>query len=125
MKVCIWPDRLFAAPSGILNCGKCEKCIRTMTELVACGALKDSPAFPCKDVSPELVSTLVLRDRYKESYYQDLIEPLRSQGRDDLVRAIRRVIARSRLRRGLKTLDARLLHGMVLRAKRTLRKKTR
>jgi hypothetical protein len=39
----------------MLNCGKCEKCVRTMLGLLAVGAMDKTDAFPVKDVSRELV----------------------------------------------------------------------
>lgn len=35
-------------PDGIMNCGKCEKCIRTMVELELAGGLKDYKTFKSK-----------------------------------------------------------------------------
>jgi len=75
------PDRL--------NCGECEKCIRTMLGLVAAGALKRSRAFPHTDVSEELLSRASFGDKVFP-FYQELISPLEEIGRLDLARTIRR-----------------------------------
>src|SRR3972149_6839418 len=45
-------------PDDVLNCGKCEKCIRTMTELLVFGKLKQCRTFPLDDISPDLLRTL-------------------------------------------------------------------
>jgi hypothetical protein len=79
---------------GRLNCGECEKCVRTMLMLVALGALDQTCSFPTDDVSEELVRTAVrIRDSSYVHYYQELIVPLAERGRHDLVRAVERKIA--------------------------------
>jgi hypothetical protein len=71
-----------------LNCGKCEKCVRTMLGLLAIGALDKTAAFVEDDVSPEFLSDFSITIRHREPFYRELIEPLRALGRDDLVRVI-------------------------------------
>lgn len=78
-----------------LNCGKCEKCVRTMTALIALNVLDKTNIFPQSDVSEELlVKVARISDSYEESCYAELIEPLAARGRYDLVRGIKRIIAR-------------------------------
>jgi hypothetical protein len=78
------PDRL--------NCGKCEKCVRTMLALLASGALEKAGAFAAIDVSPELIGQAfkpsVLRDSGVH-YALELTNALKKTGRNDLVLAIR------------------------------------
>ena len=79
------------SPNWPGNCGTCEKCIRTMTALVALGRLADCPAFPADDVAPALIATIEEYDMVTANYftvYNELVEPLREIGRDDLVDAI-------------------------------------
>lgn len=76
-------------PPGRLNCGRCEKCVRTMLQLLAVDGLAKSTAFPADDVTPELVSTIKITERYQDAWYRDLVEPLAARGRHDLVEAIR------------------------------------
>jgi hypothetical protein len=76
-----------------LNCGKCEKCIRTMTELVALGALDKTRAFVENDVSPELLSSYNIMIRHRASFYQEMLPLLKERGRDDLVQTIKRMLA--------------------------------
>ena len=78
---------------GNLNCGQCEKCIRTMLELAALGSLERSTAFPRHGISEEAVRTVRIHDGYVASCYTELIEPLKERGRDDLVRGIERALA--------------------------------
>jgi len=74
----------------LLNCGKCEKCVRTMTELAAIGELHRTSAFSEDDVTPAHFDGFEITIRGRDNFYRDLIEPLKKQGRDDLVNTIRR-----------------------------------
>ncbi len=91
LQVCTGQD------SGEANCGACEKCIRTMTSLVALGKLKDCRAFPVDDVTPELLATLEAYDMIyadnQMNYYLDIVPYLKHRGRDDLVQVIEDVAA--------------------------------
>ncbi|ORJ60635.1 hypothetical protein [Geothermobacter hydrogeniphilus] len=77
-RVCLQnvPDRL--------NCGWCEKCVRTMTGLVAIGKLAETRAFVEDDVSHELLDRTQMAINHRDPFYAELIEPLRQQQRDDL-----------------------------------------
>ncbi len=83
-RVCLanTPDRL--------NCGVCEKCTRTRTELVALGLLERTRAFVQDDVTAEEIAKYKITIRGREVFYRDLIQPLTDRGRLDLVAAIRR-----------------------------------
>ena len=77
------------------NCGACEKCIRTMTALVALGKLKGCQSFPLNDVSADIINTV---DEYnmiyadnQAYYYKEMIPYLEEQKRYDLVAAINKV----------------------------------
>lgn len=78
---------------GRLNCGKCEKCVRTMTELVALGKLDKTRAFEEDDVSSELLSSFSIRIRHREPFYEAMLPLLEARGRKDLVRTIRMMLA--------------------------------
>ena len=78
------PDRL--------NCGKCEKCIRTMTELLAIGALDKTNAFVENDVTPEQLAQFDITIRHRYSFYKEMMSPLKKQGRDDLVNTIKKML---------------------------------
>lgn len=77
-------------PPDALNCGQCEKCVRTMLEFLAAGSLDQATAFPTQDVSRELLEKVLTVEelRYCVSEYSELIEPLAEQGRIDLSRVI-------------------------------------
>ena len=78
---------------GQLNCGKCEKCIRTMLHLLLLGRLDHCAAFPCRDVSPEMLSTVKFKEEWELKYYEPLMEDIRSIGRPDLFQVLTRAIA--------------------------------
>jgi hypothetical protein len=80
---------------GLLNCGRCEKCVRTMLSLVAVGALNRATAFPANDVSPDLLEDVLDLEylRHTVISYTDVMAPLAEQGRSDLVDVIQKKFA--------------------------------
>ena len=94
----------------LLNCGACEKCVRTMTELLAVGALERTRFFPSAQVSAEMIRRLRL-SVLVEDYWSDLLPLLAERGREDLVSEIRRKLRNARWKARLKALDARLTGG--------------
>jgi hypothetical protein len=75
---------------GILNCGKCEKCVRTMLALLASRSLEKASAFPTREVTAELIGAAVQLAPNTIPLYIELIPPLKEIGRSDLVHAIER-----------------------------------
>ena len=67
-----------------LNCGICEKCVRTMTGLLALNSLHKTKAFVEDDVTPEMFAGFKITIRHREPFYQELISPLKQVGRLDL-----------------------------------------
>jgi hypothetical protein len=92
--VCTKPTKI---AEGMLNCGTCEKCIRTMTELTAIGSLAKTNAFTENDISSRLLSTVTITSDYQASCYRDLLGLLKERGRHDLARTIKYIIARKPL----------------------------
>ena len=78
---------------GMLNCGKCEKCVRTMLALEASGVLEKTSAFPVREIHEELVMAAVQLAPNTFPLYGELIAPLQEKGRLDLVRAIEQKIS--------------------------------
>jgi hypothetical protein len=106
--------------SGALNCGKCEKCVRTMLALVARDVLHRTTAFPEVDVSEELVRSVVKLNPKTFPLYAELIGPLRDRGRHDLVHAIEgrlRNHYRSERIKKLKTLEQRYFRSNLAKVK--------
>jgi hypothetical protein len=75
-------------PPDQLNCCKCEKCIRTMTELLALGKLAQAQSFSVHDVSSDLLNTIEITTEHQEAWYLETIKLLEAQGRHDLVKVI-------------------------------------
>jgi hypothetical protein len=86
LRVCNQGQRYEA---GNLNCGRCEKCIRTALELLVVGRLDRCTALPCDDVTGDMIRQYAnIHSDYNESCYLDLIPALNKRGRKDLVQAI-------------------------------------
>ena len=90
--------RVQVLPEGQLNCGHCEKCIRTMLGLLALGKLEESEAFAVHDVTPEMIGAIPVLNPVKAELLQQLIAPLRSAGREVLVSALQEKIGAFRRR---------------------------
>jgi hypothetical protein len=84
---------------GDRNCGRCEKCLRTMLALEALGSLGDTAAFETSTLRPENLAGIRINDRGLEGEYEELVEPLEAVGRHDLAVVIRKIVRASRLRR--------------------------
>ncbi|MBD1867770.1 hypothetical protein H6F95_10760 [Cyanobacteria bacterium FACHB-471] len=94
LKVC---TKVRQMQPGMLNCGKCDKCIRTTLALLALGKLEQASTFPKVEFSEEmLVKRVFIKTPYRMSCYEDLIPHLQARGRHDLVRAIERIGLRYR-----------------------------
>jgi hypothetical protein len=89
IKVCPanWPGR---------NCGKCEKCNRTMLALAAIGALHRTRSFDVQDLTADRVRRIQVYAVNHVGFYAELIRPLRTAGRDDLASAVEFILARYR-----------------------------
>jgi hypothetical protein len=109
---------------GMLNCGRCEKCIRTMLALIALGVLNRTRAFPLDDVSESVARSVWINDVYEESCYRELLVPLAEKGRGDLVNGVNRAIDRHHRKVDWKTRIARVdrtyLKGNLSRLKRSI-----
>jgi len=82
MRVCL------ANVEDRLNCGRCEKCVRTMLGLEAVGVLEKMKAFEEQQVAPELLDSFSITIRHRAHFYRELLAPLGQRGRHDLVEAI-------------------------------------
>ena len=72
-----------------LNCGKCEKCVRTMTGLVAVDALQKSKAFIENEVTPSMFEPFKINIRHRGPFYEELLPLLQKKSRTDLVDTIK------------------------------------
>ena len=73
-------------PEHQLNCGRCEKCVRTRLELLAFGGADELPAFAGQPLKADDI--LAMQIRMDSIYYDEIIAPLRLRGRADLIAAI-------------------------------------
>jgi len=105
--------------TGKLNCGRCEKCVRTQLALLCLGALDGTDVFQTVDLSEAAVRAVVMsRHNYWYASYEQLIEPLEAIGRRDLSRLAAARVAMSkppRWRRELAEVDRRHLGGALRR----------
>jgi len=118
-----WPEALdnlkvcFLNSSDLLNCGQCEKCLRTMTALTVLDKLTEAAAFKQSDIEATLFERRArINSSLTESYYTELIDPLQKVGRLDLVQAINNNIKRFHekdLRGRIKRIDRTLLGGQL------------
>jgi len=105
-----------------LNCGRCEKCIRTQMELLCVGALERTSVFQVVDLSADAVASVIFNASAFRGY-RELIGPLHAAGRDDLSRlAARKVVLATGgdWRSRLADVDRRYLAGSLSRVKRVL-----
>jgi hypothetical protein len=78
----------------VLNCGECEKCVRTMLSLQTLGVLEKASSFPIHTVTAEQIEKTGPLAPNTFFFWSDLIEPLTKQGRYDLLRAVEQKIER-------------------------------
>jgi hypothetical protein len=83
--------------SGSINCGTCEKCLRTKTALAALGQLDACPAFEDGELTPEHLGTIRRYDLFASSHtarwWVELLPALLACGRNDLGDAVGDVLA--------------------------------
>ena len=72
-----------------LNCGRCEKCLRTIAELDAIGKLGEASAFQADETSLQMLDSVKIAYGYQNACWRELIPCFVAQGRHDLARKIR------------------------------------
>ena len=107
---------------GNYNCGRCEKCVRTMTALLTLGLLDKTPTFKVKDVSQKLLNQAVtITDSYEEACYRELIPPLAQMNRTDLINGIRKEILSFQIKQAIKSFDRVFLDRLLTTTSEKLR----
>ena len=92
LRVCVF------ATEGLRNCGRCEKCLRTMIALDAVGALKNCETLP-DQVPIDLVRKLDLNDPTHLHFAEENLELLEETGANPAVqRALQRALKLRELR---------------------------
>lgn len=120
-----WPEAInsvrvcFVNRPGELNCGRCEKCIRTKVELAAVGKLDASEAFGASEVSPKLVTEeLQILSPFAAVCYEEVIGPLRGRGHGSAADALETKLRNYRARR--RRVEERDWRGVIKRGLRYL-----
>jgi hypothetical protein len=74
---------------GAVNCGECEKCLRTKLALLALDKLGDAAVFSTPEVTVDMVQRRVhLTTAYKAACYEELVDPLSRKGHGRLARSL-------------------------------------
>jgi hypothetical protein len=120
-------------PEGRLNCGRCEKCLRTMTALLVVGALDGCAAFGGEGVTADKIDAMPLGyvPRNLAEYWGPFVGLLERRGEREIARAVRRKIGQARrmiaferdegARARIRRLDRKYLGGTLARVRRGLR----
>jgi hypothetical protein len=87
LRVC-WENR-----GGRYNCGRCEKCIRTMVNLRIVGALGRCTTFDNR-LDLRAVERVPIPDECARAFVEENLEAARESGQDELARAIARSLGR-------------------------------
>ncbi|HUI06225.1 MAG TPA: hypothetical protein VL486_04400 [Verrucomicrobiae bacterium] len=111
--------------AGRLNCGRCEKCLRTMIALLIAGKLDQTHVFQQTELSEELVREVAVLGRTNFRFWPELIAPLEQMGRHDLARGVRYALDRYEGGLGwkgaLRRFDRRRLNGVLYSLRRAIR----
>jgi hypothetical protein len=115
---------------GLMNCGRCEKCVRTMIALLLVDCLAGTGPFRPDDVDAALLEPLKLEPQVL-TFWEDFPPALRRRGRTDLAQGAERLVREGRRRAdwfrdrgwkgGLRRLDRQFLRGRLLDASRRIR----
>lgn len=85
------------------NCGKCEKCQRTLLEFLAAG-IDDFSAFVAKP-QPGSFARIATKNVFQQRFFQEVLECSEMQGRNDWwVCELRSALTRTRRRENLKSI---------------------
>ena len=138
-RIAAWPEALASLMvctrgplgSGSLNCGRCEKCVRTLAALGPAAARAAS--FGETDLTPALLRKLStgLHPWAVADFWSEIVESFRARGQSELASAAEELVSRAhvadawRFHRGwkgmLRRLDRRFLGSALLQSSRRLR----
>lgn len=103
--VAAWPEGLEALqvclthaplPPGVVNCGRCEKCLRTRMSLLVAGALDRATTFPQRGLAPAELARYAPNGDPRGHFTAPLVEGLARVGRPDLAAVLARRLAHAR-----------------------------
>jgi hypothetical protein len=93
-----WVRVCWENPGDAYNCGRCEKCIRTMLSLEAAGALERCTAFDAP-LTAASVASVEIPNRLVLYHFEESLDALAAAGsRPDLAAVLERIVARARAR---------------------------
>ena len=105
-------------PDDLYNCGRCEKCIRTMTALSLCNALKSAHSFPSGELEPLLKKlSLGSKTGVNLDIWEDIYKYAKSTSNSSLTEVIGQAIKRGKRARRIslgKRAIAKQLRGLGL-----------
>lgn len=79
------------------NCMECEKCLRVAIVLDLLDVIERAPTFGGRRLDVNRVARLAIGDPHVRHFYVEMLGICRERGRDDMARAIRRALFRSRM----------------------------
>ena len=97
--------------AGAYNCGRCEKCLRTMINLQVAGALEKVVTFS-RNLRLNEVRLIHVRDENKASYVSENLTALRAKGVDDDLALALKDALNHRFYKGWGRLEKPLIKGM-------------
>ena len=98
MKLAMRHLRVCLVDPAAYNCGRCEKCIRTMLELRAAGALEKCETLP-NTICPEDIARVRIESATVLDYYRELVGALKDSGADPrIVNAVKRAVRKGKAR---------------------------
>lgn len=80
-------------PKGAYNCGKCDKCLRTMMNLQAVGALNKCKTLP-HQLDYSMIANAEILDNNTLSFYEENRDAAQKTGQTQLVSALNQAISR-------------------------------
>ncbi len=86
LEVCLHHD---APRPGVVNCGRCEKCMRTMLELRAVGRLDAAITFPDRALLADRLREARLSGGYNNEYLRQTLDALEANGDGVLAKSLR------------------------------------
>ncbi len=120
-----WPEAIdnmrvcFVNRPGELNCGQCEKCIRTKLELAAVGKLNASEAFSAPKISQDLLTEkLQITSPFAAVCYEEVVGPLKERGYSRVADTLETKLRNYRARR--RRVEERDWRGVIKRGLRYL-----
>jgi hypothetical protein len=109
---------------GIVNCGTCEKCLRTLAALITFDRLDDAHSFASRSLTVELLAPTLEITAMTYPFWSELIEPLHRKGYNDVTGLVQKATTSYQTGGGWKgkveRVDQRYLGGFLLKVRDTL-----